>query len=125
MTRSCLALRTLVSGVCAVLLVNACTDAPSVTAPSSDAAPSASRVQEFNGRHLFHTKEFYAKANAGPPGSNSGIVYHGGPLIVAPAVTKVVAIYWGTSTIYSGQPTGYGSGSGDGSLIGSFLRSLG
>ncbi|HMA03896.1 MAG TPA: hypothetical protein VKP02_16130 [Gemmatimonadaceae bacterium] len=125
MTRSRIALRTLVSAVGAVLLVNACTDAPSITAPSSSAAPSASRVQEFNGRHLFHTKDFYAKANAGRLGSNSGIVYHGGPLIVSSAVTKVVAIYWGTGTIYSGQPSGYGSGGGDGSLIGSFLRSLG
>lgn len=125
MTRSRIALRTLVSAVSAALLVNACTDAPNITAPSSDAAPSASRVQEFNGRHLFHTKDFYAKANAGKTGTSTGILYHGGPLIVSSAVTKVVAIYWGTGTIYSGQPTGYGSGSGDGSLIGSFLRSLG
>jgi hypothetical protein len=126
MTRSCFAIRSLVAGACTVLLVNACTDSGSVTAPSSDAAPpSASHVQELNGRHLFHNKQFYAKSNGAKPSSGTGILYHGGPLIVSPAVTKVVAIYWGTGTIYSGQKTGTGTGSGDATLIGSFLRNLG
>jgi hypothetical protein len=126
MTRSCFAVRSIVAGACTVLLVNACTDSGSVTAPSSDAAPpSASHVQEFNGRHLFHTRQFYAKSNSAKPSSSTGIYYHGGPLIVSPAVTKVVAIYWATDTIYKGQRPGTGSGSTDGTLIGSFLRSLG
>jgi phosphate-induced protein 1 len=126
MTRSRFAVRSLVAGACAVLLVNACTDAGNVTAPSSEATPpSASHVQELNGRHLFHTKQFYAKSNSAKPSSSTGIFYHGGPLIVNPAVTKVVAIYWGAKTIYSGQQTGAGSGTSDGTLIGSFLRNLG
>src|SRR5690242_18153780 len=113
MTRSCFAVRSLVAGACTVLLVNACTDSGGPTAPSSDAtAPSASHVQELNGRHLFHTKQFYAKSNGARPSSSTGISYHGGPLIVAPATTKVVAIYWGTGTIYTGQKTGTGTGSG-------------
>jgi len=126
MTRSRFAVRSLIAGACALLLVNACTDSGSVTAPSSDATvgPEATHVQELNNRHLFHTKQFYAKSNASKP-NNTGILYHGGPLIVSTAVTKVVAIYWGTGTIYSGQATGAGSGSADPTLIGSFLRSLG
>jgi hypothetical protein len=126
MSRSFFARRTVIAGACTVLLINACTESGSITAPSSDATqPSASHVQELNGRHLFHTKQFYAKSNSAKPSSNSGILYHGGPLIVNPAITKVVAIYWGTSTIYSGQKTGIGTGSNDATLIGSFLRSLG
>ena len=126
MTRSCFAVRSLVAGACTVLLINACTESGSITAPSSDATPpSASRVQELNSRHLFHTKQFYAKSNSAKPSANSGILYHGGPLIVNPAVTKVVAIYWSTGTIYSGQKTGTGAGGVDPTLIGSFLRNLG
>jgi hypothetical protein len=126
MTRSCFAVRSLVAGACTVLLINACTESGIITAPSSDATPpSASRVQELNSRHLFHTKQFYAKSNSAKPSANSGILYHGGPLIVNPAVTKVVAIYWSTGTIYSGQKTGTGAGGVDPTLIGSFLRNLG
>ena len=126
MSRSFFARRTVIAGACTVLLINACTESGSITAPSSDATqPSASHVQELNGRHLFHTKQFYAKSNSAKPSSNSGIFYHGGPLIVNPAITKVVAIYCGTGTIYSGQKTGIGLGSNDATLIGSFLRSLG
>ena len=40
-------------------------------------------------------------------------------------MTKVVAIYWSTGTIYPSQPTGTGAGGSDGSLIGSFLNHLG
>ena len=65
-----------------------------------------------------------AKINSKPAGS--GIYYHGGPLIVSPSVTKVVAIYWATGAIYDNGPVNsVGSGSADNTLIGSFLRNLG
>jgi hypothetical protein len=65
----------------------------------------------------------FAKPGAAP-GGGTGIFYHGGPIIKAPSVA---AIYWGTSTIYSGGPAPgtTGSGSQDGSLVGFFLRNLG
>jgi hypothetical protein len=59
--------------------------------------------------------------------TNTGIFYHGGPIIQS---INVAAIYWGTSAIYQGGPTPGttgtgGSGGGDGSLVGFFLRNLG
>ena len=83
-----------------------------------------SKAQELNGRHVFHVKDFYASSNKARP-SRTGISYHGGTVIAGPAITKVVAIYWGSSSIYAGQSAGTGSGASDGTLIGSFLRSLG
>ncbi|MDQ6736852.1 MAG: hypothetical protein M3Z30_04035, partial [Gemmatimonadota bacterium] len=109
----------------AALTLGACADS---TSPNA-ATPGASAVQnvQFNStRHIFHTKQFYAKSNPARPSGSTGISYHGGPLIVNPSVTKVVAIYWSTSQIYASAPTNsHGTGSGDGSLIGSFLRNLG
>jgi hypothetical protein len=60
----------------------------------------------------------------GGGGSNTGIFYHGGPII---QFQSVVAVYWAAGTIYNGGPTPGTSGAGsvDGSLIGFFLRSLG
>jgi len=124
MTRVDPSVRRLVAGAAAALVLSACSDSSSITAPASDV--SAARVQELNApRHLFHTRQFYAKSNGARPSKGTGISYHGGPLIVSPSITKVVAIYWGTSTIYSGQASGTGAGSADPTLIGSFLRSLG
>jgi len=109
----------------AALTLGACADS---TSPNA-ATPGASAVQnvQFNStRHIFHTKQFYAKSNPARPSRSTGISYHGGPLIVNPSVTKVVAIYWSTAQIYASAPTNsHGTGSGDGSLIGSFLRNLG
>src|SRR6202043_3644447 len=54
-----------------------------------------------------------------------GIYYHGGPLLTS--ATNVVAIYWAKSPVYNGGPAAgsAGPGSGDGSLVGSFLAHLG
>ena len=54
----------------------------------------------------------------------TGILYNGGPIIYTP---KVAALYWSNAVIYVGGPTPRtsGSGAGDQSLIGAFLRSLG
>jgi hypothetical protein len=117
----------LVAGTIAALVLAACSsvtdDANTRTLTPTE--PSLSKSSEFNStRHLFHTKEFYAKPGGGG-GRPAGITYHGGTVIAGPAVTKVVAIYWATAPIYPSQPTGKGSGSNDGSLIGSFLNNLG
>ncbi len=107
----------------AAIAVAACAD--SVTAPNVP-APSASRSQELNSRHVFHTRQYFAKANAGAKSSGTGIFYHGGA-IIAPSATNVAAIYWSADTIYKGQPAvgTSGLGSGDGSLVGYFLGHLG
>ncbi|MEP7119251.1 MAG: hypothetical protein ABI880_16810, partial [Acidobacteriota bacterium] len=65
-----------------------------------------------------------AKPGGGGGGGNTGIFFHGGPVLLSP---KVSAVYWGTSTIYSGGPTpgATGTGSTDGSLVGFFMRNIG
>ena len=118
----------LIAGTLAALVLAACSnvtdDANSRSMTPTD--PSLTRATEFNSpRHLFHTKEYYAKPGGGGGGRGTGIYYHGGTVIAGPAVTKVVAIYWSTGTIYPSQPTGTGAGGSDNSLIGSFLNHLG
>jgi hypothetical protein len=108
----------------------ACSDrASGPTAPSP--TPPAPSFSEFNTPgvhvHVMPTKAQYANANAKPGGGgggNTGIFYHGGPIIVAP---KVAAVYWSNSTIYSGGPAAgaTGSGSQDNSLVGYFMSNLG
>lgn len=111
--------------VMAAVTAAACADSSSVTAPTEPAV-SASRSPELNSRHLFHTREYYASANAASRTSGTGIFYHGGP-IIAPTATNVAAVYWSAGTIYNGQPAPGTSGSvsADGSLIGYFLGHLG
>ena len=110
----------------AAILLGAC--AESTSSPDPLAPPSsvdATRSQEFNSRHIFHTKDFYSRSNALRP-NGSGIYYHGGPLIVNPVATNVVAVYWGVGAMYDNGPaSGIGDGSQDASLIGTFLRNLG
>ena len=64
-------------------------------------------------------------AAGGGGASGAGMVYHGGPVLQAG--TKVVAVYWASSAIYSGGPTPgtTGAGSADGSNVGYFLNNLG
>jgi hypothetical protein len=116
----------LIAGTIAALVLAACSTVNDAgTGSMTPTDPSLSRASEFNAtRHLFHTKEFYARPGGGGGGKGTGIYYHGGT-VIAGTVTKVVAIYWSTGTIYQSQPAGTGVGTSDGSLIGSFLRSLG
>jgi hypothetical protein len=128
MSRVTTASSRLVAGTIAALVLAACSsvtdDANTRSMTPTD--PSLSRAAEFNApRHLFHTKEFYARPGGGGGGRGTGIYYHGGTVIASPSVTKVVAIYWSTGTIYPSQPTGTGAGGSDNSLIGSFLNHLG
>jgi hypothetical protein len=70
------------------------------------------------------------QGNAKPGGpsnaaTGTGISYHGGPLLTSS--TKVAAIYWASTAVYTGGPTPgtTGSGSSDGSLVGYFLNHIG
>lgn len=111
-------------------LVAACSESPT---SSNQPAPTPSYldVAGSGGSHIHlmptvaHAVGLdFAKPGGGARTSNTGISYHGGPIL---PVTHVVAIYWGTSTIYTGGPTpgASGGGSQDGSLIGYFLSNLG
>jgi hypothetical protein len=121
-----------------VLAVAACSDTSQVTAPA--AAPAAEITADAphvgivpvrnatqhplfsnNGNELNH-------GNAGAQNGaivQAGINYHGGPVLQAG--TKVAAVYWSASTIYSGGPTpgSTGAGSSDGSNVGYFLSHVG
>jgi len=120
--------------------LTACADG--VTAPTSSvtaAGTSFSKASsEFNNpRHEFHTREYFAREDAATgavryarPSSGTGISFHGGTVLQSG--TKVVAIYWNLpagATVdtngYAKLPSGTGAGTGDGSLIGTFLSSLG
>src|ERR1043165_8728895 len=117
----------------------ACSDT-AITTPTRAASSDASLTQSpdiisANGRHVFHTKPWF-DANAAGNGhghggggggtTNNGISYHGGPVLQAG--TNVVAVYWAAGRIYANAPAPGSSSldnSGDQSLVGSFLRSLG
>ena len=67
----------------------------------------------------------YTHNEASRTGGSTGISYHGGPVLQAG--TNVAAVYWAASPIYAGGPAAgtNGAGSGDGSLVGFFMRNLG
>src|SRR3954471_21594382 len=110
--------------------VAACAGAPTDatrTSPGIDIAASRASSNEFNNeQHVFHTKDLFAQNAARPGGGiNTVISYRGGSVLQSG--TKVVAIYWGSSTApvgYSNLPAGTGSGDSDPSLIGAFLRNF-
>lgn len=114
--------------VAGVLALSACGDTnQAVTAPAG-IEPSASLVSA-NGivRHIMLTRGQAGLARGARPksGGNTGIFYHGGPVLQSG--TSVAAIYWAGSTIYNGGPAvgSTGIGAQDGSLVGTFLRNLG
>jgi hypothetical protein len=77
-----------------------------------------------NGNETNHGE---AKPGSGPStqATGTGISYHGGPLLTSQ--TKVAAVYWSSSVIYTGGPTPgtTGAGSADGSLVGYFMSHVG
>ena len=98
------------------------------TAPTAASPGGAEHAAVDPGQRMIHpmrTQLEALNAAAGRKGGGSGIFYHGGPVLQAQ--TNVAAMYWGTAPIYNNGPTPgtSGPGSGDGSLIGSFLRSIG
>jgi len=123
------------SAATASLVLAGCSD--SASSPNRAIAPDAASLSQTpdvidaTGRHVFHTKQWFqndAQQNARPGGggsTNTGIYYHGGPVLQSG--TNVAAVYWSASTIYNGGPTpgSKGAGSSDGSLVGFFLSHLG
>jgi hypothetical protein len=112
---------------------NATTSAPKAIAPTSAAFDQSPEFNDPSGHgHVLHTKQWFAnqspadnaRPGGGGSGGNTGIFYHGGPVLLTG--TKVVAVYWASSPIYNGGPAaGTGNGSADGSLVGFFLNHLG
>ena len=119
-----------------VAALAACTDgttAPHTGSASPEFSKGSSESNSPN-RHLYRTREYYASRhvnngtilNNGTP-DTSAISYHNGPVLQNG--TNVVAIYWGSSTYpvgYQNLPAGASTagGTGDGSLVGTFLSSL-
>ncbi len=127
MSRCTPAVSRLVAGAVTTLALAACSGVTSDSSSSmlEPTGPTAS-IQEFNARHEFHTRQWFAQNAARPGGgSTTGISYHGGSVLQNG--TNVVAIYWGSSSSpvgYANLPAGAGTGAGDGSLIGTFLRNF-
>ncbi len=118
-----------------ILALAACSDATGVSKPGTsvelapmfaqDVTPDDAKEKHV---HPIKSNADEAKSQAGKNrGGGTGIFYHGGPVLQAG--TKVVAIYWSGSAIYSGGPNPSslpkGTGAQDGSLVGFFLRNLG
>jgi hypothetical protein len=101
------------------------------------AGPAAARSTELAPSHV-HFMPPQATGQGLPPAAkgshgggggggstNTGIFYHGGPIIQS---INVAAIYWGTSTIYKNGPapgSSSTSGGSDNSLVAYFLSNLG
>jgi len=113
-----------------VAVLAACTDASTPTQPidpnSLDLSVSESMgfdaAMSSNVKIARTTRDARSEAGifAGPP-----ILYHtGGRVIPLP---RVAAVYWSNAVIYAGGPTPgtAGAGSGDGSVIGAFMRGMG
>jgi hypothetical protein len=121
----------------AAIALAACTDGNPVTQNTPVVPSDNAQAQHFGivpvrgaqlGPRFANDGNELAFGNAKPGGGgggNTGISYHGGPVLQAG--TNVAAVYWASSTIYNGGPTpgAHGGGSGDGSLVGFFLSHLG
>ena len=118
--------------LCAAALIlaacseNATTPTPKGISPDASSQDVSPEMNSPNGHGIiFPTRDWFAH-NAKPGGSsNTGIYYHGGPVLLNQ--TNVVAIYWANSAIYNGGPTppSTGTAAQDGSLVGYFLGHLG
>src|SRR5438105_3589251 len=114
----------------ALAFVAACADTTKIVEPSPGVLSlSLTRTDVPGQPHVLPTR---AQANelrfaSSPNGTPGTIHYHGGPVLTT--ATNVVAVYWSANTIYAGGPTpgsfNTSGNSGDGSLVGLFLRNLG
>ena len=88
-------------------------------------APALNVSDDENPRHLMLTRNSLLNLHAGSSISSTGIFYHGGPVLQSG--TKVAAIYWASSPIYTRGPVPgtTGPGTADRTIIGAFLRSIG
>jgi phosphate-induced protein 1 len=116
----------------AALILAACSENTTTPTPrgispdasSQDVSPEMNNPQGHG--IIFPTRDWFAH-NSRPSGggTNTGIQYHGGPVLQAG--TNVAAVYWAGARIYNNAPAPgtHGAGSADGSLIGYFLTHLG
>jgi hypothetical protein len=115
-----------------VLTLAACADSPTETTAPVSLQPMFSVDGNNAHIHVMPTKSMAQEAlaqvqmNASKRGGNTGIFYHGGPILYT---TNVAAIYWASAPIYAGGPAAGSNNSsgnaGDNSLVGTFLRTLG
>jgi len=105
------------------MVVAACSEPSTPTAPASVPAPAFLAIQGEQHIHIMLRKP-HPGATARLKTKGTGIFYHGGPIFYT---TNVAAIYWSSATIYNRGPLpgAKGSGAQDGSLVGFFLRNLG
>ncbi len=132
MSRRTNATRRTVGSLVALLTVGACSEsvvnpaAPTSSMAAPDVAALSANTDVEHG-HVMMTRGQLERLKAARThgGGGTGISYHGGPVLQAG--TNVAAIYWASAPIFVNGPTAgsKGAGSGDGSLIGTFLRGLG
>src|SRR5260370_10719141 len=107
------------------LVIAACTDSRGPTQPAAPGAPRFLSLQsEVDARVPLMLPRGQAHRRKPPPTPNTGIYYHGGPIIYS---TNVAALYWSSSVIYNGGPTPGTNGnpsSADYSLVGFFMSHL-
>src|SRR3989442_8899724 len=104
------------------MVVAACSEPSTPTAPASVPAPAFLAIQGEQHIHIMLRKP-HPGATARLKTRGTGIFYHGGPIFYT---TNVAAIYWSAATIYNGGPVPgtAGAGAQDGSLVGFFPRNL-
>ena len=117
----------IVFSVCAFTAAG-CADSARIAAPRP-APGSASFATSLGAapRRGLPTRQDELREASSPNGSRGTIFYHGGPVLTSG--TNVVAVYWSANTIYNGgpKPGSFSTShtSGDRSLVGFFLRSIG
>ncbi len=130
MSRFILGFRTTAATLAAISLTLAACSEPTSSPrafsphdPSFDVSPNAEHGHVMPIRELNDQPGNAAKPGGG--GSNTGIYYHGGPVLQSG--TKVAAVYWASAPIFNGAPAvgTHGAGSNDGSLVGFFLSHIG
>src|SRR5438128_617933 len=107
------------------LLLAGCTESRGPTQPAVRGAPTFDSEHGQGPRTHVVVRRGQSRGGHGGQGSgNTGIFYHGGPIIYN---QNVAAIYWSAAPIYNGGPAPgtTGPGSADGSLVGFYMSNLG
>jgi hypothetical protein len=123
--------RTAAGSVALTVALAACSETTSnPAAPEQLSTPSAASLSASASdghAHIMLTRGQLERLNAAAAktGGGTGIFYHGGPVLQA--ATNVASVYWASSPIFVNGPAAgsIGAGSGDGSLVGTFLRGIG
>lgn len=113
-----------------VLALGSCADSPTETVTPVSIEPMFSVGDNNAHIHVMPTKSMaqdaLAQAQKNGANGNTGIYYHGGPILYT---TNVAAVYWASSPIYTNGPAAgtfsTNGNVGDNSLVGTFLRTLG